>query len=233
MLSQFGDLVRSRFDQGSGLVMPNDASTQYYTDVTDTDDDGESSMTSPRRSVYGSEPRSIVENGEELLLTKSHGGTLGAAAITAGMYADSVISDTSEFFFMAKKNQSINDSNLRNIDDQTDQDEATLGARPYDALEQEQLQERSSYGSASVRAGLYDVFAPAGPIGIVVDTTKHGPAVHSLKPTSPMLGLITPGDLIVGLDDMDTRNMTAASLTRLMARKSNQKERKITLLAAA
>jgi hypothetical protein len=81
------------------------------------------------------------------------------------------------------------------------------------------------------REGLYDVFAPSGALGIVVDTTKDGPAVHSLKQTSPMLGLINPGDLIVGLDSQDTRSMTAATLTRLMASKSNQKERKITLLA--
>jgi hypothetical protein len=81
------------------------------------------------------------------------------------------------------------------------------------------------------REGLYDVFAPSGALGIVVDTTKDGPAVHSLKQTSPMLGLINPGDLIVGLDAQDTRSMTAATLTRLMASKSNQKERKITLLA--
>jgi C-terminal processing protease CtpA/Prc len=47
-----------------------------------------------------------------------------------------------------------------------------------------------------------------------------------------MLGLINPGDSIVGLDDQDTRSMTAASLTRLMAKKSSQKERKITLLTS-
>jgi len=80
-------------------------------------------------------------------------------------------------------------------------------------------------------SGTYDVFAPSGPIGIVVDTSKHGPAVHSLKATSPMLGLISPGDLIIALDEEDTRNMTAASLTRLMAKKSRQNERKITLLS--
>ena len=45
-----------------------------------------------------------------------------------------------------------------------------------------------------------------------------------------MVGLISPGDLIVGLDDEDTRSMTAATLTRRMAQKANQKERKITLL---
>lgn len=106
-----------------------------------------------------------------------------------------------------------------------------LGARAVEPDEEMQLQEKNSYDtSMSRRAGLYDVFAPAGPIGIVVDTTKYGPAVHSLKRTSPMLGLINPGDLIVGLDDEDTRGMTAATLTRLMARKSTQKERKITLL---
>jgi hypothetical protein len=197
--------------------MLDDPTDGEQTDMTDTDDDGESSLN------YGSEAPSLTENGAELMLTKSLGGTLGAAAVSSGMYADSIISDTSEFFFMTKKTPST---------DQSNNDTVTLGARPVEPEEQEQFRERSSYESVSARAGLYDVFAPSGPIGIVVDTTKHGPSVHSLKPSSPMLGLINPGDLIVGLDDMDTRSMTAASLTRLMARKSNQRERKITLLAA-
>ena len=75
----------------------------------------------------------------------------------------------------------------------------------------------------------YGAYAPSGPIGIVVDTSKEGPLVHSLKSTSPMMGLISPGDLIVALDGEDTRKMLAAALTRLMAKKSRQKERKITL----
>jgi C-terminal processing protease CtpA/Prc len=78
---------------------------------------------------------------------------------------------------------------------------------------------------------LYEVLAPPGPLGIVVDTTKDGPVIHSLKGTSTLLGLVGSGDLIVGLDDMDTRSMTAATLTRMMAKRSNQAERKITLLA--
>lgn len=145
-------------------------------------------------------------------------GTLGAAAVS-GSYSESQASEVSEFFYMEKK------------DDKSQTERVTLGARSVQPEEERQFKERTSYESFTRRGGLYDVFAPAGPIGIVVDTTKHGPSVHSLKPTSPMLGLITPGDLIVGLDDIDTRGMTAASLTRLMARKSNQKERKITLLA--
>jgi hypothetical protein len=111
--------------------------------------------------------------------------------------------------------------------------EVNLGARPMGETEQEQYRESHSTGSAPSmkKTGTFDVFAPPGPLGIVVDTGKEGPVVHSLKPSSVLLGLVTPGDLIVGLDDMDTRGMTAATLTRMMAKRSNQKERKITLLS--
>lgn len=115
---------------------------------------------------------------------------------------------------------------------------AHLGARPMEAVEQLHFHhETGSVGSSTMdaqsvkRTGLYDVFAPSGPLGIVVDTTRDGPVVHSMKSTSPLLGLINAGDLIVGLDDMDTRSMTAATLTRFMAKRSHQAERKITLLA--
>ena len=184
------------------------------------DDQSESSKQSSDYNDRSVAQSSVLESGPELALTKSHGGTLGAAAITGGEYAESDVSD----FFYVLKNQGEDTS-------RSEKESTTLGARPAGPEEQEQFRERSSYESAARRGGLYDVFAPAGPIGIVVDTTKHGPSVHSLKSTSPMLGLINPGDLIVGLDDTDTRGMTAATLTRLMARKSTQKERKITLLA--
>ena len=83
--------------------------------------------------------------------------------------------------------------------------------------------------SASNQDKLYYVYAPSGPLGTIIDTTPEGPMIHSLKPNSQLLGLVDPGDLIVGLDGVDTRNMTAATFTRLMAKRS-QGERKITLL---
>jgi hypothetical protein len=104
-----------------------------------------------------------------------------------------------------------------------------LGARGMDSGEEPQFNDRKS-GSSQSR--LYDVYAPPGPLGIVVDTTKEGPVIHSLKATSALLGLVGSGDLIVGLDDVDTRSMTAATLTRMMAKRSHQTERKITLLAS-
>eukprot|EP00804_Cyclotella_cryptica_P011712 CCRYP_011318-RA/>CCRYP_011318-RA protein AED:0.07 eAED:0.07 QI:103/1/1/1/1/1/2/230/1260 len=87
----------------------------------------------------------------------------------------------------------------------------------------------SPISALSRKDKLFDVNAPPGPLGIIIDTTPDGPMIHSLKPTSQLLGLVNPGDLIVGLDGVDTRNMTAATFTRLMAKRS-QGERKITLL---
>lgn len=87
----------------------------------------------------------------------------------------------------------------------------------------------SPISAMSRKDKLFDVNAPPGPLGIIIDTTPDGPMIHSLKPTSQLLGLVNPGDLIVGLDGVDTRNMTAATFTRLMAKRS-QGERQMTLL---
>jgi len=92
---------------------------------------------------------------------------------------------------------------------------------------------RSDSTDQLTQGEVYDCYAPPGPLGIVIDTTSEGPIIHSLKPTSQLLGLINTGDLVVGLDDIDTRGMTAATVTRLMAKRSQQPQRKITLLRGA
>jgi len=105
-------------------------------------------------------------------------------------------------------------------------------------LQQSSSKQRLSNAAADVegiigynsRHEIYDCIAPPGPLGIIVDSTSAGPMVHSMKPSSQLIDLIRPGDLIVGLDDIDTRGMTAPTLTRLMAKKSQQPQRKITLL---
>jgi hypothetical protein len=76
---------------------------------------------------------------------------------------------------------------------------------------------------------LFDVYAPPGPLGVIIDTSKEGPLIHSLRKDSQLKDLVNPGDLVVALDGEDTRHMTAAKLTRKMASKSGE-TRKITLL---
>jgi len=80
------------------------------------------------------------------------------------------------------------------------------------------------------RGRIYDFYAPPGALGVVIDSTPEGPMIHSLKKTSPLLGMVNRGDLIIGLDGINTRNMTAGRLTRIMAKRSQQPQRKLSFL---
>eukprot|EP00934_Nitzschia_sp_Nitz4_P009353 Nitzschia sp. Nitz4//scaffold24_size164493//48550//51480//NITZ4_002317-RA/size164493-processed-gene-0.227-mRNA-1//-1//CDS//3329544081//9343//frame0 len=74
-----------------------------------------------------------------------------------------------------------------------------------------------------------DCFAPPGKLHIVIHSTKDGPAVHTVKEGSSLAGHVYPGDLIISVDNVDTRTYTAEQVMKLMASKSSQ-ERKITVL---
>mmetsp|Transcript_40131 Transcript_40131/g.60245 ORF Transcript_40131/g.60245 Transcript_40131/m.60245 type:complete len:230 (-) Transcript_40131:212-901(-) len=77
----------------------------------------------------------------------------------------------------------------------------------------------------------FDFYAPRGLLGIVIESSPRGPMVQSISHTSPLLGMIDRGDYIIGLDDLNTKGMSAAQLTRLMAKRSQQPQRKISLLS--
>lgn len=74
-----------------------------------------------------------------------------------------------------------------------------------------------------------DCYAPPGKLHIVIHSTKDGPAVHTVKSGSSLEGHIFPGDLIISVDNIDTRSYTAEQVMKMMASKSD-KERKITVL---
>ena len=74
-----------------------------------------------------------------------------------------------------------------------------------------------------------DCYAPPGKLNIVIHSTKDGPAVHTVKEGSSLEGHIFPGDLIISVDNVDTRSYTAEEVMKMMASKSDQ-ERKITVL---
>ncbi len=77
---------------------------------------------------------------------------------------------------------------------------------------------------------LYECHAPSGPLGIVVDTTPLGPRVRSLNPLSPIFGKLSPGDVIVGVDEVDTVGMEAGEFWQIVSRKANQQRRILTVL---
>ena len=71
---------------------------------------------------------------------------------------------------------------------------------------------------------------PSGPLGIVVDTTLLGPRVRSLNPLSPIFGRVSPGDVIVGVDEVITVGMEAGAFWQIVSRKANQQERILAVL---
>jgi len=76
------------------------------------------------------------------------------------------------------------------------------------------------------------VIAPPGKLGVIVDTAPEGgsPFVCEIKETSPLRGEIRLEDKIVAVDNEDVQRMDAVEVSRILARKSRQPERKITVV---
>jgi C-terminal processing protease CtpA/Prc len=74
------------------------------------------------------------------------------------------------------------------------------------------------------------ILAPKGKLGVVIDTTKHGPVVFQVKDGSPLQGAVFPGDRIIAIDDIDTTGKTASNITTIMASKAFS-ERRITVVS--
>ncbi len=104
------------------------------------------------------------------------------------------------------KDANITQENLNNKDDEESYEEDPL------ALLEGKLYERVC-------------IAPPGKLGVIVDTTKLGPVVYHVKDESPLKGVVFPGDRIIGVDDIDTTEMTASNITKIMASKAEMKRR--------
>lgn len=74
------------------------------------------------------------------------------------------------------------------------------------------------------------IVAPSGRLGIVIDTTIEGPVVHKVFGNSPLDGKVFVGDIIIAIDDTDTRAMSAAAISDLMVKTANQ-ARRLTVLS--
>lgn len=92
--------------------------------------------------------------------------------------------------------------------------------------------ELSSHAMSSLRQTMISrtIVAPPGKLGIVIDTTLEGPIVFKINPQSPLEGSLFPGDIIVAIDDVDTRAMSASAITALMVRTANLR-RTLTVLS--
>jgi C-terminal processing protease CtpA/Prc len=82
-----------------------------------------------------------------------------------------------------------------------------------------------------VREKLLDIYAPAGKLGVVIDTPNDGPPIfQAVKDTSPIVDKVRVGDRLVAVDDEDVRGMTATEVSKLISRKSINISRKLTVI---
>jgi len=74
-----------------------------------------------------------------------------------------------------------------------------------------------------------DYYAPPGKLHMVVRTSKDGPSVHSIRKGSSLEGKLFPNDVIVAIDNVDTRTFKAEEVIHALAAAADN-ERKITVL---
>jgi hypothetical protein len=85
--------------------------------------------------------------------------------------------------------------------------------------------------NARNRTELIDIYAPAGKLGVVIETADNGaPYVHGIKECSVIRDKLQEGDILVAVDDEDVRTMKATTISRLLGRKSGNNVRKLTFV---
>ena len=103
----------------------------------------------------------------------------------------------------------------------------------------EQLLERVSVesegggfrGSSGFKEEVIVIDAPAGKLGVVIDTPDDGaPVVHAVKDTSVIADQIQVGDKLIAVDDDDVRSMTAIKVSKLISKKSANPSRRLTIV---
>jgi len=103
-----------------------------------------------------------------------------------------------------------------------------------EVVKSEKLGKSLSFGSGaklatdgSVLKG--ECFAPPGKLGVAIDTINGQPVVHRVKDDSPLSGVLRRLDVIIGVDEVNTADMSAADVTSLVAKRMGN-NRKITYL---
>ena len=140
------------------------------------------------------------------------------------------------------------DKKFEDIEEVQTQTRVQLGIKMFSCFADNTFQERTnqdlsapklfrSFRSRAERSGPrtnskeYEVKAPPGPLGIVIDSSDRGLVVHSVKDNSPLKSLVQVGDIIMSLDDADCSIMDAADLASWISKKPWKEEQLIRLVS--
>lgn len=83
--------------------------------------------------------------------------------------------------------------------------------------------EQGATSSINNQVKPFEVNAPPGKLGMVVDTPNGGvPVVRAIKPDSVLNGQVLIGDRLISVDFQDVTNMTALEVSSLISQKQDQ-----------
>lgn len=107
----------------------------------------------------------------------------------------------------------------------------TPGPSPSLFSTEESFDKIYSSANANVKETMFEILAPPGKLGVVIDTPDDGaPIVHAIKDTSVIADKIKVGDQLVAVDGEDVRTMTAIKVSKMISKKSKNPIRKLTIL---
>eukprot|EP00984_Skeletonema_dohrnii_P026598 scaffold15952_cov101-Skeletonema_dohrnii-CCMP3373.AAC.2 len=69
---------------------------------------------------------------------------------------------------------------------------------------------------------LYECHVPSEPLGISVDSTQLGLRVQNLNPTSPLYNIVSAGDIIIAIDDVDVVGVESCVFWQLVSQRANK-----------
>lgn len=76
-----------------------------------------------------------------------------------------------------------------------------------------------------------EVIAPAGKLGVVIDTPLNGvPVVHAIKDSSVLASRIRIGDKLISVDGEDTTHMSAIKVSKLISSKAMNPARRMVFM---
>jgi hypothetical protein len=73
----------------------------------------------------------------------------------------------------------------------------------------------------------FTVHCGSGKLGIILETSDDGPIVFCVKPSSPLLGIVHHGCVLLSIDEIDLSRYTAKETTALIAERGDNISRKI------
>ncbi|KAL7572759.1 hypothetical protein ACA910_009023 [Epithemia clementina (nom. ined.)] len=115
---------------------------------------------------------------------------------------------------------------------------SALGNSPHSPRVDEYLEEDADDDDVDdaipmIQTKTFEVDAPAGKLGVVIDTPDNGPpVVHAVKDSSVLLDQLQVGDKLLKVDGDDVTTMTAVKVSRLISQRSHNEVRRLTLRRA-